>query len=130
MHSSQWVAQEGCIFILNYYEKTYWNRNKVQHRGWGVCKGSRETHRAKSYKLSFSKQDEWELVPNKFDITTLKPFDKVLVRGDVEQRWIIDFFGFMDNKKGYPFVCVGHYVIQCIPYEGNEYLLNTTNNCY
>lgn len=68
-------------------------------------------------------------VTPKFDINTLKPFDKVLVRGDVGQRWIIDFFGFMDNKKGYPFVCVGHYVIQCVPYEGNEHLLDTTDDC-
>jgi hypothetical protein len=79
--------------------------------------------------LPVCEQDEWELVPDKFDINTLKPFDKVLVRGDVGQRWIIDFFGFMDNKKGYPFVCVGHYVIQCIPYEGNERLLGTTDDC-
>ena len=76
-----------------------------------------------------AEQDEWELVLNKFDITTLKPFDKVLVRGDVGQRWTIDFFGFMDNDKGFPFVCVGHYVTQCIPYEGNEHLLGKTDEC-
>lgn len=80
-------------------------------------------------KLPFSKQHEWILVPNKFDITTFKPFDKVLVRGDVGQRWTIDFFGFMDNKKGHLFVCVGHYVAQCIPYEGNEHLLGTSDEC-
>lgn len=74
-------------------------------------------------------QDDWELVPNKFDITTLKEFDKVLVRGNVGQKWIIDFFGFMDKDKGYPFVCVGHYISQCIPYEQNKHLLNTTDDC-
>ena len=74
-------------------------------------------------------QDQYELVPDKFDITTLKPFDKVLVRGNVGQKWTHDFFGFMDKDKGCPFVCVGHYVIQCIPYEGNEHLLGTTNDC-
>lgn len=80
-------------------------------------------------KLPFSKQDGWELISDKFNINTLKPFDKVLVRGDVGQRWIIDFFGFMDNKKGCPFVCVGHYVIQCVPYNGNEHLLGKTKDC-
>ena len=78
-------------------------------------------------KLSFSNQGDYELVSNKFDITTLKPFDKVLVRGNVGQKWVIDFFGFMD--KGYPFVCVGHYVSQCIPFEGNQHLLGTTDDC-
>lgn len=80
------------------------------------------------YHIHFSLETDYELVP-KFDINTLKPFDKVLVRGDVGQRWTIDFFGFMDNKKGYPFVCVGHYVTQCIPYEGNEHLLGKTDEC-
>lgn len=80
-------------------------------------------------KLLFSNQNEYEIVPNKFDITTLKPFDKVLVRGDVGQKWIPDFFGFMDKDKGYPYVCVRYYVIQCIPYEGNEHLLGKTVDC-
>lgn len=81
-------------------------------------------------KLPFNCQDEYELARiDKFDINTLKPFDRVLVRGDVGQKWIIDFFGFMDNDKGFPFVCVRHYVIQCIPYEYNKHLLGTTNDC-
>ena len=74
-------------------------------------------------------QDNYELVPNKFDITTLKPFDKVLVRGDVGQKWTPDFFGFMDKDKECPFVCVGHYVSQCVPYENNEHLLGKTDDC-
>ena len=81
------------------------------------------------YEIKFERQDAYELVPNKFDINTLKPFDKVLVRGDVGQKWTHDFFGFMDKDKGFPFVCVGHYVIQCIPYEGNEHLLGKTTDC-
>lgn len=77
----------------------------------------------------FHEQDNWELLPNKFDINTLKPFDKVLVRDNNKQRWTIDYFSFVDKEQVYPFVCVGHYVSQCIPYEGNEHLLGTTNDC-
>ena len=72
---------------------------------------------------------DWELVPDKFDINTLKPFDKVLVRGGAGQKWTIDFFSFMDKDAAYSFICVGHYVTQCIPYKGNEHLLGTTNDC-
>ena len=79
--------------------------------------------------ISFNRQDEWELVPNKFDITTLKPFDKVLVRDNNEQLWVIDLFGFHDDRMVYKFMCVGHNVNQCIPYEGNQHLLGTTNDC-
>lgn len=79
--------------------------------------------------VSLDKQDNYELVPDRFDINTLKPYDKVLVRGGIGQKWTHDFFGFMDKNRGYPFVCVGHYVMQCIPYEGNEHLLGKTEDC-
>lgn len=75
-------------------------------------------------------QDDWELVPDKFDITTLKPFDKVLVRTD-NSFWRIGFFEKIEKKnKRYPFVCMGYNKYsQCIPYECNEHLLDTTNDC-
>lgn len=76
-------------------------------------------------------QDNYELAPNKFDISTLKAFDKVLVRDTKEQVWVADLFSHMVNKPlgEYTFACVGHYPSQCIPYEGNEHLLGTTNDC-
>lgn len=77
-------------------------------------------------------QDNWELVPNKFDITALKPFDKVLVRDAGHQQWVNSFYG-LYNKHLYmyfPFICCnGNSYKQCIPYEGNEHLLGTTNDC-
>jgi hypothetical protein len=89
---------------------------KIEYQGGGV-----------SY-VNVAFQNEWELVPNKFDITTLKPFDKVLVRDNNEQLWTVDFFGFY-GKTLYPFACVGHYTNQCIPYEQNKHLLGTTDDC-
>ena len=73
-------------------------------------------------------QDNWELVPNKFDVTTLKPFDKVLVRDYDYQCWMVSFFGYCDKFMG-KFYIVRGVCIQCIPYEGNEHLLGTTNDC-
>lgn len=74
---------------------------------------------------------DYVLVSRKFDISTLKPFDKVLVRDTKEQVWVADLFSHMVNRPlgGYTFACVGHYPSQCIPYEGNEHLLGTTNDC-
>lgn len=81
--------------------------------------------------IGFNKQDDWELIPNKFDINTLKPFDKVLVRDGNKDKWNISFYGFYDIKYDikYPYECCGNSFAQCIPYEGNEHLLGTTNNC-
>lgn len=57
----------------------------------------------------------------------LKPFDKVLVRDSDEDMWECNIFS---NKREclYPFRCIGSYYKQCIPYEGNEYLLGTSND--
>lgn len=81
--------------------------------------------------LHFKDQDEWELVPNKFDISTLKAYDKVLVRDTNVQVWVADLFSHVLDRPlgGYTFACVGHYSYQCIPYEGNEHLLGTNNDC-
>lgn len=85
--------------------------------------------------LSVDEQDDWELAHNKFDISTLKAYDKVLVRDDDNSAWINTFFGFCDtvtdivtNKK-YPFIAGSVNWAQCIPYEGNEHLLGTNNDC-
>lgn len=84
--------------------------------------------------ISFKYQDLYELVTDKFNISTLKPFDKVLVRTNVHHpTWSVDFYGGYDIKVGGSFtpfaVTGGKYFQQCIPYEGNEHLRGTTNDC-
>lgn len=82
--------------------------------------------------LPIAEQDDWELVPDKFDINNLKPLQPVLVRDTNGQVWTMDLFSHkIDTNKRLriSFVCVGHYPNQCIPYEGNEHLLGTTNDC-
>ena len=73
-------------------------------------------------------QDNWILIPNKFDPKTLKPFDKVLVRDiGCSTRWHIQFFETMyENKKKYPFVCLGGKIHSyCIPYnDDTKHLVN------
>ena len=77
--------------------------------------------------LPISKQDEYELIPNKFDINTLVPFESsVLVRNSKDQYWIPAFWGYR-AKDGYV-TTFGH-CNYCIPFEGNEHLLGTTGNC-
>ena len=84
--------------------------------------------------LSIEEQDDWELVPNKFDITTLKPFEsRVLVRDKDTETWEGQFYSRYSNNSDKPYICIGVVELsdykQCIPYEGNEHLLGTTNDC-
>lgn len=92
--------------------------NYIYHDSYALCD---------NHLLYFKEQDEWELVPNKFDVTTLKPFDKVLVRDFDNETWEINFFSkLLDGKH---FKCLDLSYIQCIPFEGNEHLYDTTNKC-
>ena len=78
-------------------------------------------------------QDQYELVIDKFDVTTLKPFDKVLVRLTNDCVWKPKLFYYYDTApklKCYPFITINEIgYTQCIPYNGNEHLCRTTNNC-
>lgn len=80
----------------------------------------------KTFVLRFSEQDDWELVPNKFDVTTLKPFDKVLMRSSNAREWVATFYSHYSNNKFYG---CGMCCDQCIPYEGNEHLCGTPEDC-
>ena len=57
-----------------------------------------------------------------------KPFDKVLVRDNNEQEWKINFFSHYNKDVCYKYYCLKSCYNQCIPYEGNEHLLGTTDS--
>ena len=56
-----------------------------------------------------------------------KPFDRVLVRDCDDEAWTAHLYSHLDENLSYIYQTVGdggyH---QCIPYEGNEHLLGTT----
>ena len=84
--------------------------------------------------LGIQLQDDYELVPDKFDITILKPFDKVLVRLDNDNQWYATWFSHIDERQESfcrRYVTVsGKSYTQIIPYEGNEHLLGKTDDCH
>lgn len=67
------------------------------------------------------------LEENKFDVSSLKPFDKLLVRRNQYGTWDIGFYGYY--KNGCIYTVCGNIFEEFIPYEGNEHLLSTTNDC-
>ena len=79
--------------------------------------------------MSIAEQDEYELVPNKFDVINFEPFMKVLVRSDNSDVWECDFFSSYNPKCSNRFHCIGAWYNICIPYIGNEHLRGTTNDC-
>lgn len=55
-----------------------------------------------------------------------EPFQRVLVRDEDDDVWKADYFShYKEDDEIAPYVCVGSYFRQCIPYEGSEHLLGT-----
>lgn len=82
-------------------------------------------------KVPIEGQDDCKLMSEKFDISTLKLFDKVLVRNNDKNEWLASFYSHYDEKNmKYHYACINYIRFkQCIPYKGNEYLFKTTNDC-
>lgn len=62
----------------------------------------------------------------KFDVNTLQPFDKVLVRDYLNECWNVDIFGFTLNN----YIRCTTTWRYCIPYnEETKYLVGTKEDC-
>lgn len=71
---------------------------------------------------------ELELPKPHYDISNFKPYQKVLIRFGNNDTWRADFFSHIKEDRGRYFVGIGGYANkQCIPFEGNEHLLGTTD---
>ena len=72
-------------------------------------------------------QDQYELVPNKFDPKTLKPFDRVITKNDYDV-WTCTLFSHISNKPDTRFMyatCESVYKY-CIPYnDDTKHLVGT-----
>lgn len=80
--------------------------------------------------IAIAYQDDFSLVPNKFDITTLNAFDKVLVRDYDNRMWIPTFWGKrLEDDSNCSYLTTNGCYKYCIPYEHNEHLCGTTNDC-
>ena len=90
-----------------------------------------EVSRNIAHRLFIENQDEWNLVPDKFNLTTLVPFEsRVLVRNDKDSYWRPSIFGCYIKDMTMPYYVLGGTCWRyCIPYEGNEYLRGKTDDC-
>lgn len=65
---------------------------------------------------------------DKFDPCTLKPFDKVLARDNINEQWCCSFFSHIATNDSYPYICFGLSFKQCIPYNDDTKHLVGTND--
>ena len=66
----------------------------------------------------------------KFDVNTLQPFDKVLVKDGHLSEWTCTFFSHMANDVPFPVYCSGGCFKVCIPYnKETKHLVGTKKDC-
>ncbi len=80
------------------------------------------------YTLPIWEVNNWELVSDKFNFSTLIPFEsKILVRDTDKSKWVPSFWGcLVDDCK---FETTRGLYYQCIPYKGNEHLMGKKEKC-
>lgn len=85
------------------------------------------TDRNKLFSVLTKRGYKYDKEQHKLIKQEFKPFDKVLVRDDIDEKWILSIFGCYEDEvdKDFPYVCINGRYCYCIPYEGNEHLLGT-----
>lgn len=80
--------------------------------------------------ISFKNQDLWHLVPKPhYDISNFHAGMPVLVRDYNKTQWRYVQFSHYVGGESSRFNACGNCWCQCIPFEGNETLLGTTDMC-
>lgn len=112
-----WKASEHWTYInrsriaTEEEKKAFFIRLKKEGYEWDAC-----TLTLKSVKM--------------FDINTLKPFDKVLVRDTSYNPWRCAFFDSVIDNREYKFRTTSSIQSQCIPYnEETRHLVGTKEDC-
>ena len=123
----------------SFYCKHYLNsedKNKIVYYEEFLCTTERYSLEDKDIAQTYINTIEKRL-DGKLNLETLeiekpkcgfKTFDKVLGRNEKDDVWEADLFSHYRKESQYPFRCIGFSRKYCIPYEGNEHLLGTTDN--
>ena len=123
----------------SFYCKHYLNsedKNKIVYYEECLCTTERYSLEDKDIAQTYINTIEKRL-DGKLNLETLeiekpkrefKTFDKVLGRNEKDAVWEADLFSHYREESQYPFRCIGFSRKYCIPYEGNEHLLGTTDN--
>lgn len=111
-------------FNPTFYVGTLQNKNSY-------CPATKEQH---DFIFQKMKEAGYEWDVEKLELRKkepdFKPFDKVLVRDFSDSKWIPALYGFkVEIPSSIHIVSGGGKWKLCIPYEGNEHLLGTTENC-
>ena len=119
--------------------KAYSDKTKLENR-FDVTKDGRYLHYHNGECTLFPSKDQrdwskfvrfWDKPKvDRFDVNTLQPFDKVLVRDYSANKWGADFFLTQREERDYVYCILNSAWKYCIPYnEATKHLIGTTEDC-
>ena len=122
-------------------KKIYWNQihSVCRDEEIGILRKVTDYEKSQLFEALAKKGKVWDagkkqIVDLKQKVDELKPFDKVLVRDYLEDKWMPNFFSCYDGTSEYKYGCIAgniHNVVfstYCIPYnEETKHLLGTTD---
>lgn len=136
IYEKHMMYKTKCYVALNPYISVLFKNDLITNNNENLTELRKATVEEKQQLLDFIKirNYEWDAdkkalikIESKFDINTLKPFDKVLVRDGDNERWRCSIFSYIyklsSNRDVY--VCACHWN-QCVPYnEDTRHLVGT-----
>ncbi len=103
----------------------------LEYNIYAVINGKLHSFTKKGFERSWDERGIWcgDLVIEVPDNESqFKPFDKVLIRDNENDFWRATFFSHYNKfYNAFPYCTVSGLFAYCIPYEGNEYLIGTTD---
>lgn len=125
---SEAIAEHGAFLGYQKPNYTHHSLDMIALGGDGIAWGWKEkTYDALTNHISITADAFLSLATAKDD-PVFKPFDKVLTRDTEDSEWACDMFSHMSDDTRYPYQTITGVYKYCIPYEGNEALLGTTDS--
>lgn len=131
---SSYCFMATCLDFMPYSSECHTLDSRINGNIHPATKEQRDQFFKKMKEAGYTWDEEKkELKKKHYDIANFKPFDKVLVRCENDERWVIEFYceydtlAYTSPHRNYPFMGIGDSYSQCIPFEGNEHLLGTTD---
>ena len=127
------IIKEECVSVISYYvllrdDYVRYNESCLPFNIRLATKEEKIDFFSKLEKIGKKWNAEKKYIEDIKIKCELKPFDRVLVRDYDGEKWSISIFGYY-NKDIDRFTCTDNCKWrQCIPFEGNEELLGTTNS--
>lgn len=120
--------------VLNYYLFEFNDVCTTRNDEIKIIRKATEEEKRMLFKIIEENGQKWDeknkklvRIDKKFDVLTLQPFDKVLIRDNDAQSWRCDFFNSYQKISVFPFVTVRGISKQCVPYNDETKHLVTTN---